>query len=108
MAEDDEAAFEITDKANALRLLRSFGSDLMWVSGLGWYVWDGSLWKRSEDEALRIASRLGRVVRAEAALVTERGPRALYDPQRPIHRTSRPEPRGPRRPDLEEPSERVG
>jgi len=81
-ADDEEAAFQTTDKANALRLARHFGGELRYCKGLNWLVWTGSRWEVSETRALKVASRLGRIVRREAAEAAEKAAAAESEAER--------------------------
>jgi putative DNA primase/helicase len=54
--------YKRTDYGNAERLVDRHGDDLRFVAGLGWFVWDGSRWRRDEDgEPMR---RMKETVRA--------------------------------------------
>jgi len=72
VAVEDEAASPTSDLANAHRLVRAHGRDLRWVRGLGWLVWTGTRWEESDTHALRLASRVGRLMHAEAAEIGRR------------------------------------
>jgi putative DNA primase/helicase len=61
------SASPTSDVANAARFGEAFGADARWVPALGWLVWSGSRWERSETAALELATRVGRLVAAEAA-----------------------------------------
>lgn len=62
----DAAANPCTHYANALRLRRHFGAQLMFVPGHGWHVW-APPWRRDEAAARRLAQQLGRIIATEAA-----------------------------------------
>lgn len=56
-----------TDLANALRLCKAHGVDLLFSPGVGWHVWQPfGPWSRSELGARLRAGRVGDIVRAEA------------------------------------------
>lgn len=56
-----------TDLANALRLCKAHGVDLLFSPGVGWHVWQPfGPWRRNELGARLRAGRVGDVVRAEA------------------------------------------
>lgn len=62
------ATFGMHDDGNALRLLERFGSELMFVPGAGWHVWDGKRWKRDYASAFQRAVATVRRIDSEAAL----------------------------------------
>jgi putative DNA primase/helicase len=43
--------FEKTDDDNARRFLADHGKDILSVSGMGWYIWDGKRWGYDDDNA---------------------------------------------------------
>lgn len=45
-------AFEKTDDDNARRFLSDHGNDIIYVPGMGWYVWNGKQWQYDDDEAI--------------------------------------------------------
>lgn len=67
----DRPASPTSDVANAHRLARAYGDALRWTPGLGWIAWTGSRWAARETEALRLASRIGRLIHAEAVQAGE-------------------------------------
>ncbi|MBK8159145.1 MAG: hypothetical protein IPK59_10395 [Rhodospirillaceae bacterium] len=40
----DLAALPRSDYGNAMRMLKRFGQDLLYVDEVGWYVWDSRRW----------------------------------------------------------------
>lgn len=64
----ERAALEFNDEDNATRILSVFGDDLVFVSGKGWAVWDGTRYSfRSGNLAAReIGHRLRQLVLEEA------------------------------------------
>lgn len=62
----DESAHPQSDHANAHRVVRHFGSDLMYVRELGWHTFGDGPWKQDELAARMTAAGLGRVVLTEA------------------------------------------
>jgi len=60
-------AFEpCSDVANGQRIATVFGSQLLYVDGIGWHLW-GSPWKYDELGARAIVHGLGKVIALEAA-----------------------------------------
>ncbi|QDF14294.1 primase/helicase [Dinoroseobacter phage vB_DshS-R4C] len=64
----ERAALEFNDEDNARRVLSEFGADLVFVSGKGWAVWDGTRYsfRNGDLMALRKARRLRQLVQEEA------------------------------------------
>lgn len=56
----------MTDQANANRLARVFGTQMLVAGGGQWYAWDGRRWARDEADVYRFACRLSELVRDEA------------------------------------------
>jgi P4 family phage/plasmid primase-like protien len=54
-----------TDQANAVRLVKAYGSHVLVAAGR-WHVWDGCRWKADEPEVYRMACRLSAIVKDEA------------------------------------------
>jgi hypothetical protein len=47
-----------TDLGNARRLVRFHGRDLRYCANVGWFVWDGSRWKKDEtNQVMRLAKQ---------------------------------------------------
>lgn len=67
---DEHPVTPCGDVANAHRIHRHFGRDLLYVDGIGWLVWDGATWNPDGLGALRYALRLGEIVAKEAAELT--------------------------------------
>jgi len=63
----DHAAALDSDRANAVRIAQHFGVCLLHVEHIGWHTWQGTHWRRSDEEALRIAAQLSRIILKEAA-----------------------------------------
>lgn len=55
------------DVANAQRIYREFGRDLLYSPGMGWLGWRGAHWALDEQFAKRCSLRLGRVIAGEAS-----------------------------------------
>ena len=55
-----------SDVANAQRLYWKYGDDLIYVAGIGWYVWEGRYWKRDQYYPIRLGQCLGRMVAQDA------------------------------------------
>ena len=67
------AAFPLNDYGNARRWHRRMGGDFIYVSGYGWYCWDGRRWSQEggELEAMRIAHKVILSMRGEIAALKE-------------------------------------
>jgi putative DNA primase/helicase len=61
-----------TDLRNAWRIANKHGHCLLFVTDVGWLVWQGTYWRRDPERALSIASDLSRIVAAEAAHFSSR------------------------------------
>jgi putative DNA primase/helicase len=55
------------DVANAQRIHREFGRDLLHVPGMGWLAWRGDHWAPDEPFAKRCSLRLGWIIAGEAS-----------------------------------------
>ena len=42
----------LADQGNAVRLIARHGGDIRHVTGIGWFVWDGTRWERDTDGAV--------------------------------------------------------
>ena len=62
---EDQPTQETTHRANAWRITRRLRAQLRFVEGLGFLVYDGKRWLRSETEALRVAARVSQVIADE-------------------------------------------
>lgn len=51
-ASSTQTTFEKTDDDNARRFLADHGSDVLYVPGMGWYVWDGRRWIYDDENAI--------------------------------------------------------
>jgi len=65
------------DTGNGARLKLRFGHRLIWCQGLGWLAWVGSHWSATDGERLAVtwAQRVAALIRKEARLLEEEGPR---------------------------------
>lgn len=64
----------LNDFGNANRLILRFGTDMLYVKNIGWFVWDGVRWNREngESDAIKRGHRVALAVRNEAGAVRER------------------------------------
>lgn len=62
----------LNDTGNGERFRVHFGDDLIWVPRVGWYAWDGQVWKKDPDmlEVRKVAQRLGPMIEREARFIT--------------------------------------
>jgi putative DNA primase/helicase len=65
MPVSEEASNPHTDHANAHRIVRAFGTDMLFVPGLGWLTF-APPWRADELAVRKAAARLGRIVAREA------------------------------------------
>lgn len=73
------ARFTFTDLGNANRLVREHGRDLLHVEALGWFVWDGTRFRRDETgEIVRRAKSVVEKMRDDAAAVEDDGLREAF------------------------------
>lgn len=70
----DEPVAPDTHYANAYRLARFHGHEMVFVEGVGWFVYNGKHWVESDVEAIRIANGVAQYVLSEAGVA-----RALCD-----------------------------
>jgi putative DNA primase/helicase len=84
LEESDEAEALDSDRANAVRLARVFGQQLLHVERIGWHTWTGTHWRRSDEEAVRVAAQLSRVILKEAAILAEEASREASEERREI------------------------
>jgi putative DNA primase/helicase len=56
--------------ANAFRLLKHFGNEMLFVRGIGWHTW-GPPWRSDELGAIGRAQLLGRLIASEAGALGE-------------------------------------
>lgn len=63
----ERAALELNDAGNARRLLAAYGPDLIFVSGKGWGVWDGTRYSFQSGplRAAEVAARLPALIQEE-------------------------------------------
>lgn len=60
----EPAASPCADLANANRLVRNYGPEMLFARQIGWYRWTSSRWERGD--AIPIAMKIGKLVAAEA------------------------------------------
>lgn len=76
MASDSsEHGHTLTDEGNAQRFVEQHGSQVRFVSGLGWHVWDGNRWFLDEAAIFRLAIETARRVYGEAQRAGDHAPR---------------------------------
>lgn len=65
------ALLDQNDRDNARRLMIHFGTDMAYVSGMGWLTWRGTHWQRDEGDlgARLMAQNLVDYIKLEAALL---------------------------------------
>ncbi len=70
----DRSELELNDRGNAARLLAKFGSDLIFVTGRGWGVWDGTRYSFQSGplRAAEIAAKLPDLIQEEIQAVRDR------------------------------------
>lgn len=63
------AKFDRNDKGNAARLISHFGDQLIYVTGIGWYSWDGRRWdgENGPVAAEKFAQLIPQAIKLEAA-----------------------------------------
>lgn len=62
-----DAADPCTDKANAIRIRDHLGNDLLYVTGMGWALWNGTRWDtRGLPAQGYVTQHLDHIVRADA------------------------------------------
>lgn len=71
-----------TDVANAARLAREFAMSLRYVGGMGWIVWSDTHWEPSETRALKLASRVGRLIHREVVALEREAARCADEDKR--------------------------
>ena len=67
ISSDRDIENRLTELGAARLLKEKYGEDLKHHSGLGWLVWDGQRWKRSEKDAKRYVHKLGDIIRKMVA-----------------------------------------
>jgi hypothetical protein len=82
LKETDKAEMLDSDRANAVRFATVFGQQLLHVEHIGWHTWTGTHWRRSDEEAVRIAAQLSRVILKEAAILAEAASREASEERR--------------------------
>lgn len=62
----------LNDFGNGQRYIIHFGEDLMWVPRVGWFTWDGTVWKADPDEiAVKSkAHKIGPLIERETRVIT--------------------------------------
>lgn len=71
----------LTDIGNGDRIVRLFGHDVRWASGLGWLVWNGSHWREDGKEDTRVralAKESAVLMREEIHLIPDPGDREHF------------------------------
>lgn len=70
----ERADLELNDAGNAARLLAAFGSDMIYVTGKGWGIWDGNRFsfKDGDLRAAEVAARLPDLIQQEIDAVKTR------------------------------------
>lgn len=64
---DSSVASKNTELANAYRLTQQHGDEMMFVPGVGWYVWNGrGPWSQDDHAAYRLGFNLGKSIQVEA------------------------------------------
>ncbi len=71
-----EAQHLCTDQANAVRLMKAFGSRMLVAAGR-WYAWSGRHWAPDEADVYRHACRLSGIVKDEAEAMRGKAGEAL-------------------------------
>lgn len=82
LADDRQLADEPrNDLGNARRLMARFGRNLIWVQGVGWFVWDGRRWAFTPGhrdgpgpEAMKIAHMVSEAIHDEAETLRAEAP----------------------------------
>lgn len=61
------ALFPLNDIGNGMRFAEHFGSDLLWVPRVGWFVWDGRIWAKDPDDIAvrRLAQKVSGLIARE-------------------------------------------
>lgn len=61
----------LNDVGNGARMRLHFGDDLIYVARVGWFVWDGQVWRKDADQmAVRAkAQAIGPLIAAEAPFI---------------------------------------
>jgi putative DNA primase/helicase len=67
----ERARLPLTELGNAQRLVAVHGRDLRHARGVGWLVWDGQRWQRSDIEVQARAKRTARSILVEEAAQIE-------------------------------------
>ncbi len=64
----------LNDVGNGARMRRHFGADLVFVARVGWFVWDGRVWKADKDQLAvrRHAQKMGPLIAQEVRFITPR------------------------------------
>jgi putative DNA primase/helicase len=76
---DERPVTPCGDVANAQRIHRYFGADLLYVPGIGWLTWRGDHWKPDDSGAMRCALQMGRLIAGEASTLASEA--AALDPE---------------------------
>jgi len=68
LQQQPHAADGCSDVQNALRFWKLAGDDMLFVTGIGWFRWNGVCWEQDKHESMRIGQRIGAEVAAEVKL----------------------------------------
>lgn len=64
-------AFPLNDIGNGMRVVEHFGQDLFWVPRVGWFVWNGAVWAKDQDEIAvrRLAQKISGLIEQETRFI---------------------------------------
>jgi putative DNA primase/helicase len=67
----DCAEEPLNDVGNGARMRRHFGADLVFVARVGWFVWDGKVWRADKDQMAvrRRAQKMGPLISQEVRFI---------------------------------------
>ncbi|MDO5658309.1 MAG: phage/plasmid primase, P4 family [Paracoccus sp. (in: a-proteobacteria)] len=65
------ATFPLNDYGNGCRFVEHFGTELLFVSRVGWHVWDGMRWSPDEEISKDLAPRVRRMAHRLGALIEQ-------------------------------------
>lgn len=60
-------AFPLNDIGNGMRFVEHFGPNILWISRVGWFVWDGRVWAKDPDgiAVRRLAQKVSALIARE-------------------------------------------
>lgn len=63
--------FPLNDIGNGMRVAEHFGQDIFWVPRVGWFVWNGKVWAKDDDEIAvrRLAQKISALVEKETRFI---------------------------------------